>query len=104
MNDLSFLRMNFAPKEQYFEAFHTASDGSGYRCLGLCTTENGCQFKFVKEETHSRGYIERVAGADWDKAPELPDELVCRELVKSTHFPEEKDSDEETSSTCCLRR
>ena len=82
---------NFAPKECYRKAFVTIN-GSNYRCLGLVNELENGRYKFVGEATYSRGYIERVADANWRETPELPKELECRNWVQSTHFgPDEDD-------------
>ena len=77
--------MNFAPKECYREAFYYASDGKSYKCMGLTNDLGDGRYTFVQDKTYTRGYIERVASEVWVTHPELPDDLVCRELVKSTH-------------------
>ena len=76
---------NFATREDYHKAFVTIN-GKSYKCLGLVKTLETGQFKFVGENTHSMGFIERVYDADWHKTEELPKELVCRNWVQSIHF------------------
>ena len=81
---------NIAPKECYRKAFVTIN-GNNYRCLGLVNELTYGRYEFVGKATYSKGYIERVADANWRETAELPKELECRNWVQSTHFGDDDD-------------